>query len=118
LGGLSFLQGTLTKERTISKLLSEITGIPMGDPALHCCVISVMGPYLIMLCIQRDMARTLAPIFHYRGEDMNVYFKDIILSGLRSFAEKYRNGELPSAMELSEESPAGKDGEAVLPEKG
>ena len=73
---------------------------------LHCCVISVMGPYLIMLCIQRDMARTLAPIFHYRGEDMNVYFKDIILSGLRSFAEKYRSGERPSAMELSEESPS------------
>ena len=106
LGGLSFLQGTLTKERSISKLLSEITGIPMGDPALHCCVISVMSPYLIMICVQRDMAKTLAPIFHYRGEDMNIYFKELIFSGLRSFAEKYRLGELPSAMELPEESPS------------
>ena len=105
LGGLSFLQGTLTKERSISKLLSEITGIPMGDPALHCCVITVMSPYLIMLCVQRDMARKLAPIFHYRGEDMNVYFKDMIFSGLHSFAERYRRGELPSAMELPEELP-------------
>jgi hypothetical protein len=49
---------------------------------------------------------------------MNVYFKDIILSGLRSFAEKYRSGELPSAMELPEECPAGNAGEAVLPDKG
>ena len=95
LGGLSFLQGTLTKERSISKLLSEITGIPVGDPALHCCVVTVMGPYLLMLCVQRDMASALTPIFYYRGEDMNVYLKELIFSGLHSFAERYRRGELP-----------------------
>ena len=106
LGGLSFLQGTLVKERAISRLLSEITGIPVGDPALHCCVITVMAPYLMMLCVQRDMARTLAPIFHYSGEDMNVYFKDIILSGLLSFAERYKRGELPIVEALPAEGTA------------
>ena len=102
LGGLSFLQGTLVKQRAISKLLSAITGIALGDPALHCCVVTVMGPYLIMLCVQRDMARELAPIFHYRGEDMNVYFKDIILGGLHSFAERYKRGELPKVVAVPE----------------
>ena len=97
LGGRSFLEGTLSKERSISLLLSEITGIPMDDPALHCCVVSVMGPYLLMLCVQRDMARTLVPIFHYRSEDMNLYFKEFIFSGLKSFAERWKKGELPSA---------------------
>ena len=115
LGGLSFLQGTLTKERSISKILSEITGIPVGDPALNCCVITVMSPYLIMLCIQRDMARALAPIFHYRCEDMNAYFKELIFSGLHSFAEKYRRGEFPSAMELPVESSAPGGKAAVSP---
>ena len=102
LGGLSFLEGTLIKERFISLLISEITGIPMNDPALHCCVVTVMAPYLLMLCIQRDMARTLVPIFRYRGEDMNVYFKELVLDGLHSFAERYKRGELPVAVEPSE----------------
>ncbi len=100
LGGLSFLEGTLSKELLISQLCSEITGIPMDDPALHCCVITVMAPYLIMLCVQRDMARTLVPIFHYRGEDMNVYFKDIIFSGLDDFARRWRSGEFASPAPL------------------
>ena len=99
LGGLSFLEGTLSKERSISRILSDITGIPMGDPALHCCVVTVMGPYLLMLCVQRDMAHRLAPIFHYRGEDMNVYFKELIFSGLKHFAERWKKGELPSAVQ-------------------
>jgi hypothetical protein len=99
LGGLSFLEGTLSKERSISKILSDITGIPQGDPALHCCVVTVMGPYLLMLCVQRDMAHRLAPIFHYRGEDMNVYFKELIFSGLKAFAQRWKKGELPSAVQ-------------------
>lgn len=111
LGGLSFLQGTLTKERAISRLLSEITGIPLGDPALNCCVITVMGPYLIMLCVQRDMARKLTPVFHYRGEDMNVYLKALIFSGLHSFAERYRRGEFPVATELPESGPLAEEKE-------
>ena len=42
--------------------------------------------------------------------DMNAYFKELIFSGLHSFAEKYRRGEFPSAMELPVESsvPGGK----------
>lgn len=104
LGGRSFLEGTLTKERSISLLISEITGIPLDDPALHCCVVTVMAPYLLMLCVQRDMARTLVPIFHYRGEDMNVYFKELIFSGLKHFAERWKLGELPSASELPDPS--------------
>jgi hypothetical protein len=106
LGGLSFLQGTLVKLRSITSLLSEITGIAVGDPALHCCVVTVMGPYLIMLCIQRDMARELAPSFHYRGEDINVYFKELILSGIHSFAERYKRGELPEVTVMPDASPA------------
>ncbi len=109
LGGLSFLEGTLTKERSISRLLSEITGIPVGEPALSCCVVTVMGPYLIMLCIQRDMARRLAPIFHYRGEDMNVYFKELIFSGLHAFAERYRKGELPTVEVLPDAVPGAEE---------
>ena len=102
LGGPAFLESTLTKEHSISLLISEITGIPMGDPALYCCVVTVMAPYLIMLCVQRDMARTLVPLFHYRGEDVNVYFKELIFSGLKSFAARWKAGDLPPAEALPE----------------
>jgi len=107
LGGIAFLEGTLVKERAISALCSEITGIPMDDPALHCCVVTVMAPYLIMLCVQRDMARGLVSIFRYRGEDMNVYFKEIIFSGLHAFAERYRSGDMPGAEPLLEDALTG-----------
>ncbi|MBQ8173375.1 MAG: TetR/AcrR family transcriptional regulator [Mailhella sp.] len=117
LGGLAFLEGTLSKELLISQLCSEITGIPMDDPALHSCVITVMAPYLLMLCVQRDMARTLVPIFHYRGEDMNVYFKGIIFSGLDDFARRWREGEFPTPAPLPEPEQAGNTNSAPAPEK-
>jgi len=96
LGGRDFLAGTLTKERSIVSLLSEITAIPLGDPALQCCIITVMAPYLLMLGIQRDMACTLTTIFEYRKEDVNRHFKIMLFGALHAFAERYAKGELPA----------------------
>ena len=89
LGGVDFLAGTLSKERSIGCLLSELTGIPREDPALQSCIITVMAPYLLMLCVQRDMARTLTTVFSYRQEDVNRHFKILLFSALRSFADRY-----------------------------
>lgn len=95
LGGVDFLKGTLSKERSIGSLLSEMTGIPLDDPALQCCIITVMAPYLLMLCVQRDMARSLTTVFEYRKEDVNRHFKQLLFDALRAFAERYAKGELP-----------------------
>ena len=101
LGGVEFLAGTLSKERSIGTLLSEMTGIPVENPALQSCIITVMAPYLLMLCVQRDMARTLTTVFDYRKEDVNRHFKLLLFDALRSFAGRYAAGELP-AVELQE----------------
>ena len=111
LGGVDFLAGTLSKERSIGCLLSELTGIPREDPALQSCIITVMAPYLLMLCVQRDMARTLTTVFSYRQEDVNRHFKILLFSALRSFADRYARGELPPVRE-AEESAAQEDGDA------
>ena len=95
LGGVDFLTSTLSKERSIGSLLSEMTGIPRDDPALQSCIITVMSPYLLMLCVQRDMARTLTTVFEYRKEDVNRHFKLMLFDALRSFAARYARGELP-----------------------
>ena len=94
MGGVDFLTKTRTKERLIARLLSEMTGIPMEDPALSCCVVTVMAPYLLMLFVHHDMAKTLVPIFHYSSADMNQHFKRLIIDGVRSFAERYARGEV------------------------
>ena len=93
---MDFLRGTLSKERSIGSLLSELTGIPRDDPALQCCIITVMAPYLLMLCVQRDMARSLTTVFGYRKEDVNRHFKLLLFEALRAFSERYAKGELPS----------------------
>lgn len=95
LGGVDFLTSTLSKERSIGSLLSEMTGIPREDPALQSCIITVMAPYLLMLCVQRDMARALTTVFEYRMEDVNRHFKLLLFEALRAFAERYAKGELP-----------------------
>lgn len=96
IGGVDFLTSTLSKERSIGSLLSELTGIPREDPALQSCIITVMSPYLLMLCVQRDMARALTSVFDYRKEDVNRHFKMMLFDALRSFAERYARGELPA----------------------
>ncbi len=98
LGGVAFLAGTLSKERSIGSLLSELTGIPREDPALQSCIITVMAPYLLMLCVQRDMARTLSTVFAYRKEDVNRHFKILLFAALREFAGLHAQGKLPPVL--------------------
>ena len=97
LGGMDFLAGTLVKERTIGRVISEITGIPEGDPALQCCVLAVMAPYLLMFTIRRDIAARMVSIFSYRPEDINAYLKRMCFCALRDFAREYAEGRLPEA---------------------
>ncbi len=107
-GGVAFLAGTLSKEKSIGSLLSEMTGIPRGDPALQCCIITVMAPYLLMLCVQRDMARVLTPVFDYRKEEVNRHFKLLLFDALRSFAARHASGELPAVTRMDDaEEPEG-----------
>lgn len=105
LGGVDFLTSTLSKERSIGSLLSELTGIPREDPALQSCIITVMAPYLLMLCVQRDMARTLTTVFAYRQEDVNSHFKILLFAALQAFAEQYAQGGLPPVRAAEETAP-------------
>ena len=114
MGGVAFLAKTQTKERLIARLISEITGIPLEHPALPCCVVTVMAPYLLMLCVHRDMAQTLVPIFRYRGDDMNGHFKRMLFDGLHSFAERYARGEVFEAEAAVGGAPASADGGETL----
>ncbi|WP_298067142.1 TetR/AcrR family transcriptional regulator [uncultured Mailhella sp.] len=112
MGGLAFLEGTFPKEESILSLLSEVTGIPHDAPELQCCIISVMAPYLLMLCVQRNMARSLSTIFEYDREDVNRHLNGLLLSGIRAYGEKYARGELPAFAppRIHEAAPDGKKG--------
>ncbi len=96
MGGLVFLKGTFPKEESILALLSEVTGIPHDAPELQCCILSVMAPYLLMLCVRRDLARSLSTIFEYDRQDVHVHLTKLLLSGIRDYAQKYARGELPA----------------------
>ncbi len=96
LGGVNFLKSTLSKERSIGRILSEMTGIPLDSPSLQSCILTVMAPYLLMLVVQRDMACALISIFSYKKEDVNRHLKILLFEALKAFAKRYSEGELPS----------------------
>lgn len=106
LGGVAFLASTLSKERRISSLISEITGIPENNPALQSCIITVMAPYLFMLCVHRDMARALSTVLSYRKEDVNRHFKILLFAALREFALLHAQDKLPPVMPVEQGNPA------------
>ncbi|MCQ2443976.1 MAG: TetR/AcrR family transcriptional regulator [Mailhella sp.] len=93
-GGMSFLAGTLPKEAYIRSLTADVTGIAIDDPVLDFCIIQVMAPYLLMLCVHRDMARGLTSFFDYSPMEANRHLKELIMFSLKSYAERYRRGEI------------------------
>lgn len=93
-GGMAFLEGTLPKEAYIRSLIADVTGMDIDDPALDFCIVQVMAPYLLMLCVHRDMAKGLISIFEYSPLETNRHLKELILSSLKSYAERCRSGEI------------------------
>ena len=55
-----------------------------------------------MLCVQRDMARTLSTVFAYRKEDVNRHFKILLFAALREFAGLHAQGKLPPVLPVEE----------------
>lgn len=69
-------------------IISEITAIPPGDPALLRSLISVMAPCLMLLVVGRNIAPFADEIRHMPREDLVEHLYEFAVGGLKAIARR------------------------------
>lgn len=73
--------------------ISEITGIPPGEPALEVCFLNVMAPFMVLLITGQKKHSPHGRIFMERPAKLATEVKEFIFAGLNHFAAKYAQKE-------------------------
>jgi AcrR family transcriptional regulator len=74
------------KFNILSTIISELCGIPAGHPALARCTLSVIAPCMVLLIVNRDVARTILPIFERPAAELVEHMKRFVFAGLDAIA--------------------------------
>jgi TetR/AcrR family transcriptional regulator, regulator of cefoperazone and chloramphenicol sensitivity len=77
------------KASLVIRILSEITGIPAGDPALMRCLLNVLAPCLLLLISRRGIAGPLLQIRRMPGEVLVEHLHLFAMGGLKAIAEDH-----------------------------
>jgi len=75
----------------VSHILSEVTGLPVSDPAIVRSVLSIIAPCLLLLIINRHVRRVPSPfltVFEQSEEDLVEHLKTFSLAGLKAIAAR------------------------------
>lgn len=84
------LQSEIPKKMSlIMEILSEITGIPGGDPALLRCLISVVSPCLLLQIGRRAAPSPLQEVLRSPREVVVEHFYQFAIAGLTSIGSNY-----------------------------
>lgn len=75
-------EAIVPKFRVIRGILSEITGIPVEDPALLRCVVSIVAPCLMMQVVDQDTPNPIQALLKHNAEDLSSHLKCFALAGL------------------------------------
>lgn len=73
----------------IKQILSDIAGIPVNDPALVRCLISVMGPCLLLLVAARGIPGPLDEIRRMPQEAVAAHLHGFALAGLQAIGQTH-----------------------------
>ncbi|SCM72061.1 TetR family transcriptional regulator [uncultured Pleomorphomonas sp.] len=76
----------LPKLQIVLSLLSEITTIPVGHPALNRCLISIGAPCAMLLVAGRNLPILADPIFGSPRQDLADHLYDFAIGGLEAVA--------------------------------
>jgi len=82
-------QQTLPKVRRILSVISEITRIPISDPALLRCVVSVGAPCIMLLVVGRHSSLLSEAFFATSRATITEHLYHFALGGLKSVAKAY-----------------------------
>ncbi len=70
----------------LSGIISEMTGIPVNDPALIRCTLNVIAPCLMLLFINRDLVSPLLTIFDHPETELAEHLKTYARAGMQAIA--------------------------------
>lgn len=89
-------QETLPKIDILLQIIGDITGIPKSDPAISCCLVSVIAPCAMLLLTRGESLPLNDSIGRIAPEELAGHFHRFALAGLKAAALDYarRQGNL------------------------
>lgn len=84
-----------TKFCIVRGFISEITGIPEGDPALDVCFLNVMAPFMVLLITSQKKQSPHGRIYQEDPVKLATQVKEFIFAGLSHFSAKFAHKENP-----------------------
>ena len=78
------------KAKLLRALIAEIMDLPADHPAVSRCVISIMGPFLMLLITDRALQRQVAPKLDDDSEALADHMVTYALAGIDAVAKRSR----------------------------
>lgn len=86
-------QEVLPKFLVVKRLLSDITGIPVEDPALIRCLVSVAAPCAMLLVIGRRVPGPLRDVLQMPASTLSKHLHTFAIAGLEAVSRDHKNGQ-------------------------
>jgi AcrR family transcriptional regulator len=84
-----FRQEALPKITVIAHLVSELTGIPIDDPAIPRCLMNIAAPCLMLFVAQAGVPGPLQAVRRMPKADVVAHLQRFALAGLEAVAQDY-----------------------------
>ena len=83
------------KLEIVIRVLSEITAIPPGEPALLRCFLSTLAPCIMLLLVARGAPGPLHDLRRMSADTITRHLLSFALAGLKAISREYRTSSLP-----------------------
>lgn len=81
-------EDTLPKFEVLRDVIIELTGMPLTEPKLLRAVLSVIGPVLTLLILDRQLPTPIQPLYSHSVEDMARHLHTFSMAGLQAVAQE------------------------------
>lgn len=76
------------KFEVLREVIMELTGMPVSEPELLRSILSVIGPVLLMLVIDRRIETPIQPLYGHTVEEMARHMHTFAMAGLKVVAKE------------------------------
>jgi len=76
------------KAKHLRSIIGEIMGLSPDDPAVSRCLVSIMGPFLMLFIVDLSIQKKVAPKLELDPEVLTEHFATFVLAGMQAVAKK------------------------------
>ena len=81
-------EDTLPKFEVLRDVIMELTGMQLTDPQLLRSVLSVIGPVITLLMLDRRITTPIQPLYMHTVQDMARHMHTFTIAGLQAIARQ------------------------------